>query len=38
MRELKFKTWDTERKRFVGDGETIFKDYGETSIYVCPNS
>lgn len=38
MRELKFKTWDTERKRFVGDGEIIFKDYGETSIYVCPNS
>ncbi len=38
MREIKFKTWDTDRKRFVGDGEIIFKDYGETSIYVCPNS
>lgn len=38
QRELKFRAWDNKRKRFVGMGEIVFSDYGETTIEVVPNS
>lgn len=39
MRELKFRAWDKQRNRYVGDGEVVFKSYGsEASVVVCPNS
>lgn len=38
-REIKFRAWDDERRRYVGDGEIEFKTYGgETSVVICPNS
>jgi len=33
-----FIVWDKERKRFMGDGEVIFSDYGDLKITVSPNS
>lgn len=38
-REIKFRAWDDERRRYVGDGEIEFKTYGgKTSVVICPNS
>lgn len=37
-RVIKFRAWDTRLNRFVGDGEIVFRDYGDTSIEVYPNS
>lgn len=37
MREIKFRAFDTVNKKYVPQGEVVFKDYGDTSISVIPN-
>jgi uncharacterized phage protein (TIGR01671 family) len=37
-RIIKFRAWDNQLSRFMGDGEIIFSDYGETRIEANPNS
>lgn len=37
-REIKFKVWDKKLNCWMGDGEVIFSDYGDTRLKANPNS
>ena len=38
MTDIDFRVWDKKLFRFMGDGDVMFSDYGDTRVEVNPNS